>query len=249
MDDPYSTGDIEKIKELITQGPDVKNYALFKACKYAKLEVVKYLITEAGANVQVREDSALRMNLLHIACGLYLYMDMIEYLVSVPNIEINGRDTFGRTPLHYACMKGPLFKTAEILLKHKDINVNVKDLNHKTPLHYACETNRDKVVEWLLNAGANPTAIDQKEMTPLDYAVQKGASPELFEVLLPKSFHNIRKAHPEWVRNWAKRRMQFPILAKVFNVDIASDLLKVLIAKDPPFPKWNPYTSKWEESK
>jgi len=61
--------------------------------------------------------------------------NLVEYLLTCSNVNINYKDRNNYTALYYACRTNniPILK---LLLKHKDINVNVLIWNNeRTVLH------------------------------------------------------------------------------------------------------------------
>lgn len=64
----------------------------------------------------------------------------LEYVLSIQNlkIDINQRDTFGRTPLHYAFLLN-LEQHVECLLRH-DASLYIEDDRGLTPIHYLIKT-------------------------------------------------------------------------------------------------------------
>ena len=56
-----------------------------------------------------------------------------------------------------------------------DVNAQSKsifDYARDTPLHRACMRGKTSTVRLLLTRGANPSALDDDDKTPLDYAVE-----------------------------------------------------------------------------
>jgi ankyrin repeat protein len=77
---------------------------------------------------------------------------------------------FQREQLHIAAQAGDLAKMEDLV--RRKYPLNRFDEIGKTPLHYAVQENRLDVVKWLLHAGANVNANDERQIgnTPLrDY--------------------------------------------------------------------------------
>ncbi|KAI5925116.1 ankyrin repeat-containing domain protein [Camillea tinctor] len=89
-------------------------------------------------------------------------------------------DRQGGTILHYAAISKSVDRIAEILTKciengYKSWDlINQQDLAGWTPLHWACRLPRKKVIQTLLNAGADPEARTKDNWTPYHIAVAHG---------------------------------------------------------------------------
>ncbi|GKZ86819.1 hypothetical protein AnigIFM56816_002749, partial [Aspergillus niger] len=75
----------------------------------------------------------------------------------------NARDNHDRTPLHMV-HKGELQIVTRLLEAGGD--PNAKDWEGNTPLHNAANNRDKKLAECFYNAGANPTAVNRRGMTP-----------------------------------------------------------------------------------
>jgi ankyrin repeat protein len=73
---------------------------------------------------------------LHIACQ-HGFIQMFEFLISIPGIDINITNNEGNTPLHIACGNG-FFSMVDILTSFPGIDINITNNEGSTPLHFAC---------------------------------------------------------------------------------------------------------------
>ncbi|XP_024373874.1 putative E3 ubiquitin-protein ligase XBAT35 isoform X1 [Physcomitrium patens] len=84
-------------------------------------------------------------------------------------------DKEGRTPLHVACASGNMFDMVLTLL---NLGANVKAYqpgsHGGTPLHLAAKNGSDRIVYLLLSRGADPLAVNDDALTPLDLARNRG---------------------------------------------------------------------------
>jgi len=86
-----------------------------------------------------------------------------------PNIQ----DADGLTPLAIACQRGNFFAVDRLL--HADgIDISICDNQGSTPLHEACEGGSDKIVELLLQKGAQILEADRDGVLPLHVACREG---------------------------------------------------------------------------
>ncbi|KAH6915615.1 hypothetical protein BKA70DRAFT_1178804 [Coprinopsis sp. MPI-PUGE-AT-0042] len=68
-----------------------------------------------------------------------------------PTVDVNARDSLGRTVLHLACTGVENIEYVRVLLKHSSINVNLPDTeSHWTPLHRAMYNANLPVAQLLL---------------------------------------------------------------------------------------------------
>ena len=91
------------------------------------------------------------------------------------NIDVNLKDTVGRTPLHIAAEKGNI--DVAMFLIENGANVNVADANGNTPLVFIInKTGNPKVTQRLLEKGASVNAQNRTGETALVYAAWHGYS-------------------------------------------------------------------------
>lgn len=90
----------------------------------------------------------------------------VQQLVNANNIE--EHDWLGRTVLHRAC-EGGSDEVVDYLVGLK-ANINARSDCLKTPLYYAVSHSHPKCAKRLLDAGANPTIVNDHHMIPLHRA-------------------------------------------------------------------------------
>lgn len=176
------SGDVEKIKTLVTASPTLINEKnrygdtpLFAAVENMQLEAAKTLLG-AGASVEGMFRRDWRM--LHAVAFVgepgkiaperrkAMAVLLIEH-----GADASGANDAGTTPLHMAVLRGRM-ELLETLVAAK-ANINAKDIKESTPLHFAARFNQPKVIEWLVKHGANPNAPDRMGNTPLHDAVHR----------------------------------------------------------------------------
>ena len=85
---------------------------------------------------------------------------------------MTSTDIYSRTPLHLAVKVGSL-ETVKILLHYLlSSTLEQKDADGNTPLHVACMYNRLDILKFLLDKGADVTAINRRNMTCLEVAIE-----------------------------------------------------------------------------
>ena len=77
------------------------------------------------------------------------------------------------TPLHFAVLHGSYYSVCE-LLKIADIDMNAPGEFDQTPLHKAVIVGNLDLIKLLINGGADPLMVDEKNQSPLDYAKDEG---------------------------------------------------------------------------
>ena len=112
-----------------------------------------------------------------VAGGISL--EKLKLLISY-GADINKTNFIGESPLHRAaffCSSNAgldamerNYKKLSIILTQPNIIVNVKNSDGQTPLHYALKNRAPdiKIIELLLQYGADPTIKDKKGKTPAD---------------------------------------------------------------------------------
>ncbi|KAF7891924.1 hypothetical protein EAF00_008226 [Botryotinia globosa] len=130
-------------------------------------------LMKKSASVQQSElDWILKTKFEHGGSALHLASEKaVELLVERFHMPIDNLDDKGCTPLYWASATD---KTglAKALVK-AGANVNLANFSKSSPLHHAVESDRSKMVRFLLGcANVNVNAVDGHICTPLNRAVQ-----------------------------------------------------------------------------
>eukprot|EP01042_Synura_sphagnicola_P008831 gene8831-11329_t len=111
-----------------------------------------------------------KRTLLHIACG-HGDVDKVTLLLD-HKAKVNVADTEGLTPLHYCVHPAEdLMHSVSImtLLFNQKASVNLCDRHIRSALHYACILQSEKLVQLLLQKGADLAILDAFQKFPLEY--------------------------------------------------------------------------------
>ena len=109
-----------------------KEKEFWNACREGNLKKVKVLLNQID---DINWENPNDCTGLHLSCGMGK-KEIVEYLISLPKINVNKEDNDGSTPLYRACYNGR-DEIVKILLKDERVNVNKEDNNGQTPLFTA----------------------------------------------------------------------------------------------------------------
>ena len=149
--------------------PEMPSFDLL--CRLLKGEVS--FIQQPWNHTEIIEyDFAVRHPLLW--AGAFGHEAAARLLIDHPEVEIDGRDGWGRTPLSWAANSGHE-SLVQLLLSTKKVDVESKNQLGWTPLIFAADHGNPSVIEILLTLGnANPNAQDHKGRTALALASLQG---------------------------------------------------------------------------
>ncbi|KAJ2852072.1 palmitoyltransferase akr1 [Coemansia brasiliensis] len=185
-------GELEKLKQLM-DAEDVPvdtvdgrgNSILHVAVLGGFIDVVRYLVEEKGANVNIvsKEYDAppLFWAIFHHR------IDALVYLID-HGADPTMRDSTGNSALHAAVHSGSFPILAYLLstqLSALGNSVDIADSYKMTPLMWACYQSKQDMAELLLNMGASVSCQDQSGKSPLHFALMSSL-PSLKIILLAK---------------------------------------------------------------
>ncbi|CAD6259023.1 unnamed protein product [Miscanthus lutarioriparius] len=101
---------------------------------------------------------------IHVSAREGATDDIVKLLAA--GVEVNVRDTEGRTPLHWAVDRGHL-SAVEVLAK-ANADLNAKDNEGQTALHYAAVCEREDIAELLVKHHADLQIKDEDGNTAQD---------------------------------------------------------------------------------
>lgn len=181
-------GDLENVLQLLQEGAQINatdhngRTAAVAATHNNQVEVVKALI-ENGADINIRDNRSDNVLLYAGATG---YPEIVALAVEA-GASTTLTNRFGGTALIPAAERGHI-EVIQYLLEKSDVDVNHINNLHWTALIEAIilsnggETHQ-KIVQMLLDHGADPNIADGDGVTPLQHAQQKGYK-EIEQILL-----------------------------------------------------------------
>lgn len=153
----------------------------------------KWLVDQKHVDPNVRNE--LGQPPLFVA-ALTGQLAMINYLLSLPNIDINaGRDTYSGTALHVAVDFGHITIIGRLLEAGAD--VAAVTWRGCTPLHAAAEVGNVEITRLLIRAGSDTRAVSKSGTTPLYRGVRSG-SLEILEIFLEEDGNINVKTWDSW---------------------------------------------------
>jgi ankyrin repeat protein len=181
LEQAISNNDADQVRAVLSQGTDPNgetencHLPLFLAA-WRSGELVKILL-EAGALPTLR-DRIFQETALHYAKS---YAAALPLLAA--GADVNAVSMEGRTPLQAAAATGDVRLVKELLKRGAAPNPKSHPFS---PLHTAVEGMKTKVVEVLLEAGADPNTVAMEGITPLMTAARsrRKQSAEIIKMLV-----------------------------------------------------------------
>lgn len=167
-------GKVDTVKELITSGSVIEATfrrgftSLYVASRNGHVETVKVLL-DNGANVNARDDDGSTSVYVAAQNGHAKVVEVLLGAKANPDTEFLG----GYTPLYVASQNGH-HEVVSHLCKSPLVDINRKAPNGSPSLYIACQNGCVKVVEVLLEHGANISTSLSSGYSPLYIATHKG---------------------------------------------------------------------------
>lgn len=186
-------GDIEQVRQLISQGVSVNTKSggktpLYWASKKNHLGLAKLLLSNgAEINTSVKIGNNPGITALHAATTKG-HGEMVKLLISHGadvNAKSNAKGNKGDTPLHFAASMNDLVLAKILIAANAD--VNVRNRFGKTPLHNAARnSNGIAMAKLLISKGARISTKDNIGILPIDEAGPRYSNNKPMEKLLSR---------------------------------------------------------------
>lgn len=188
-------GHISIIKELLNHidvnSLATKDYSsLAFAVKSRNKKIVQLFLT-FGVRDELRPENV--ENAVHAAAkiGDDQILKLLLDANCSPHIECRGKK-----PIHTAAIFGQTRIMELLISKGADIDARTKFA--ETPLHLAAASGRSSSVKYLLNCGADPTLLTNRNLTVLDYALDRGRHTALIQKRPINSLSYCFEEHDVW---------------------------------------------------
>ena len=166
-------GSIELTKVILEKNADINSATkegitpLHLAIELGSMELSKAIL-ERNANINAKDKKG--MTPLHYASAFdFDNPDMAQLLIA-NGANLKEVSDLGTTPLHLAAGKG--FVNIARFLLQKGSDINAKDKKGFSALHYASDsTEKQNMVQFLIDNGANLKEVSHLGITPLHLAV------------------------------------------------------------------------------
>ncbi|KAF4810450.1 Ankyrin-3 [Colletotrichum tropicale] len=161
------------INQLIRGGADVNSQGRdgMAPLHYASMEGnedVASMLIVAGANIDITDASGSTPLIWAVRKGA---LGCVQSLWKISNKRL--RDNQGRTALHLAALNG-MADVVEWLITKGGADKEARDLMKYRPLHWAASNGHKKIVDLLINKGAEKDAKTPSGFTPLHCAAEYG---------------------------------------------------------------------------
>lgn len=164
------------LNTLIASGADVNavnrdgSTALHEACWRRLPSYIFNALIAASADVNVQDNNGYTP--LYIACIYYCSPDYMKLLIKA-GADVNVPDNEGWTPLHLMCHR-EIDSVDKIKLPlASGANVDAQTVTGQSSLHFACSVGDMRVVQILLDAGADPLIKNNNNELPHEVTFKK----------------------------------------------------------------------------
>lgn len=104
--------------------------------RYASLEIIKYVFDNRKVGIDIVVDSR-NSRPIHVACK-YRDDDIIKYLMSLDNIDLECETKKLHRPIHFLCMNKQITTSLLDFFIKNGVKMNVPSFGNNVPLHIIC---------------------------------------------------------------------------------------------------------------
>jgi len=136
-------------------------------------EIIQYIeyvkCNDPEFDINLGDENNWTLLMIAVRVRWYNREELVRYLLTYPNIDVNHRSNYNSTVLHF-CEQVSILK---LLLTRKDLDVNIQNSWGETELYLACRWGRKAwVKELLLDARVNLMIRDGGGRTARDIALR-----------------------------------------------------------------------------
>jgi len=124
-----------------------KSEKLWIACSEGDLNAVKTLSADPAVNLNWVDKEG-HKTILFRACA-FGRAAVVEFLLTLPKVDVNEASIQGATPLYIACQQGHR-DCVKVMLTSPALDVNREKLTGESPLYFSCSENHILIVTLLL---------------------------------------------------------------------------------------------------
>lgn len=149
------------------------NWIFQKAIIHRDTKIIDFLL---ASGIKINVLNKLNQTAVHLAV-YHDFFDIVNSLFSHCDDDTNHTDHNGLSHFHIACIVGNADLVLRFLQNGVDVNLSCHyEANTFTSLHLAVKFVRARVVEVLLNHGADPNAVDRFRTTSLHLACRSSSA-------------------------------------------------------------------------
>jgi len=203
------------------------NSAIHSAVQKGQLQRVKNLVEKHGVPVNIQNNQGITPLMVAANNGK---TNIVRYLIRKgANVRRESRN--GKRAIHNAARYDHVNIIRMILSAGEHVNTKTPG-NLQTPLHIAAQSGAARAVKFLIDAGANIHALDNKRRTPLLLAVKGGVGNAIRELVKAGAVINerVRRKASKRPTNEIQNALSRPY--RISNYTQGKSLLRTLVQRE-----------------